>query len=441
MRLDGPPAPQASADPARWAVLVLVVVVFLNFIGRGLADSFTAFVLPLEEDFGWRRSDLTGVFASYMLVNGLFAPFAGLAFDRIGPRLVYCTGLLVLGLGAMLASQTQTLWHLYVSTGFLVGVGAAATGQACATALIARWYRSRLSTAIALVSAGAGAGMLVMVPLAQSLIEAVGWRGTWQWLGWLMLGLVPVCAALPWARMERPERAEPGRATPRTAATDPMRPSSPGGTAPRPTGPAAEGPGIREALRAPAFWRLVQTFFFTAFATYLVTPQVVAYLIETGLPPLLAASAYGLAGLLSTAGVVAAGWLSDRFGIRRVALVSLSLSGTGIFGLMLASWFPGLAAVALFVAAFGVAQGARGPIVLTLSNRIFAGPRVAAITGMVYTSLAFGAALGAWLGGLIRDLSDGYRLVFLLSMLLFGVVAEAYRPGSALIRQAESNRR
>jgi MFS family permease len=467
---DAPDAPDGrdAPDAARLAVLVLAVVVLLNFIGRGMADSFTAFVLPLEEHFGWRRSDLTGVFASYMLVNGLFAPFAGLAFDRFGPRLVYCSGLLVLGLGAILASRAESLWHLYLSTGLLVGIGAAATGQTCATALIARWYRARLSTAIALVSAGAGAGMLVMVPLAQSLIETVGWRSSWQSLGWLMLVLVPVCMALPWARLARPACPVPGQARADIGPLSSTASANPSGTArgaasgavhPERSGPevpsdpvsetrsqpgasvAPTGPGVADALRSPAFWRLVQTFFFTAFATYLVTPQVVAYLIETGLPPLVAASAYGFAGLLSTAGVVAAGWLSDRFGIRRVALVSLALSSTGIFGLMLASWFPGLAAVALFVACFGIAQGARGPIVLTLSNRIFAGPRVAAITGMVYTSLAFGASLGAWLGGLIRDLSDGYRLVFLLSMLLFAVVAEAYRPGSVLIRSAAASRR
>jgi len=412
-----------ATEPAKLALAVLGVAVLFNFVGRGLADSFTAFVLPLEQHFGWRRSEITGVFASYMLMNGLFAPFIGLIFDRFGPRVVYCLGLLALGLGALLASRAQALWHLYLSAGILVGIGVSATGQTCATALIARWYRARLATAIALVYAGAGLGMLVMVPLAQTLIEATDWRTTWQWLGVMALVLIPVCALLPWRRLARPaEGPEP----------DPSNRAGSTRAAGAASSPA--GPRVVEALRTPAFWRLVQTFFFTAFANYLLTPQIVAYLIETGLPPILAASAYGLTGLLSTVGVVAAGWLSDRYGIQRVALLSLGSSITGIFGLFLASWFPGLAALALFVACFGLAQGARGPIVSALCNRIFAGPSAASINGLVFASLALGASLGAWLGGVIIDWSDGYRMLFLLSMILFAVAAEAYRSGSVLIR-------
>jgi predicted MFS family arabinose efflux permease len=109
--------------------------------------------------------------------------------------------------------------------------------------------------------------------------------------------------------------------------------------------------------------------------------------------------------------------------------------------LLLATWWPGMTAVLLFVACFGIAQGARGPIVSTLCNRIFAGPSAAAINGLVFTSLAFGASLGAWLGGLIRDLADGYQPVFLLSMFMFALAAEAFRSRSTLIRIAASARR
>ena len=437
------PAPAAhdaaGAHTGRLAWAVLVIAVLLNFLGRGMADSFTAFVLPLEQHFGWRRSDITGVFASYMLVNGLFAPVAGLLFDRFGPRLVYCSGLVALGAGALLASRAESLGQLYLSAGLLVGIGACATGQTCATALIARWYRVRLATAIALVYAGAGAGMLVMVPLAQTLIEAAGWRMSWQWLGWFMLALCPLCAALPWGRLARPRDRAAGPSLARASGESVSRDGTHDPVMPHAS--ARDGPGVFDALRSPAFWRLVQVFFFTAFATYLVTPQVVAYLIEIGLPPLVAASSYGVAGLLSTVGVVAAGWLSDRFGVQLVALGSLGSSTLGMACLLLATWWPGMTAVLLFVACFGIAQGARGPIVSTLCNRIFAGPSAAAINGLVFTSLAFGASLGAWLGGLIRDLADGYQPVFLLSMFMFALAAEAFRSRSTLIRIAASARR
>ena len=44
--------------------------------------------------------------------------------------------------------------------------------------------------------------------------------------------------------------------------------------------------------------------------------------VHLALAPLLAASAYGFAGLLSTLGIVGSGWLSDRIGHRRTALLT-----------------------------------------------------------------------------------------------------------------------
>ena len=59
---------------------VLAACFILNMFGRGLADTYTVFLLPLEREFGWTRSELTGVYSIYLLVNGLSAPLVGLLF-------------------------------------------------------------------------------------------------------------------------------------------------------------------------------------------------------------------------------------------------------------------------------------------------------------------------------------------------------------------------
>ena len=68
------------------AIAVLVACYFLNMLGRGLADTYAVFLLPLERDLGWTRSELTSVYAIYLLVNGFTAPLVGMLFDRFGPR-------------------------------------------------------------------------------------------------------------------------------------------------------------------------------------------------------------------------------------------------------------------------------------------------------------------------------------------------------------------
>src|SRR3954465_4057310 len=83
------------------AVAVLATCFALNMFGRGLGDTYVVFVLPLEPEYGWTRSQLTSVYSIYLLMHGFTSPLVGLVFDRLGPRWVY-TG----GLG-------RTLWALF----------------------------------------------------------------------------------------------------------------------------------------------------------------------------------------------------------------------------------------------------------------------------------------------------------------------------------------
>jgi MFS family permease len=54
--------------------------------GRGLGDTYVVFVLPLEHEYGWTRSQLTSVYSIYLLMHGFTSPLVGLIFDRLGPR-------------------------------------------------------------------------------------------------------------------------------------------------------------------------------------------------------------------------------------------------------------------------------------------------------------------------------------------------------------------
>src|SRR5450432_463737 len=120
----------ASEDPAtrplkpeRVALNVLALCFALSVIGRGLGESFTVFLKPISEDFGWDRAQVVSVYSLTWLAGGLTAPLVGRLFDRSGPRLVYSLGLLLLGGSFLVASRAQALWQLQLSTGLCVGIG------------------------------------------------------------------------------------------------------------------------------------------------------------------------------------------------------------------------------------------------------------------------------------------------------------------------------
>lgn len=419
------------AHPAREATPTAITVVGLaflfNFLGRGVADAFAAFILPLETEFGWSRQSMTGVFATYMLMAGLAAPGAGMLFDRFGARLVYGGGLALLGGGAWLSAQITTLWQLYLSAGVMIGVGVAALGMVCAAALIGRWYTRNLATAIAVAYSGFGCGILITLPLVQVLIETLGWRAAYEAVGLAVLALLPLCLLLPWRRLEGRDRR-----------TDhPAAPSAEAGSNPS----ASIDWTLGGAMRSAPFWRLVQVFFFTSVAIYCVSPQIVAFLIESGFSPISAASAFGFAGLLSTGGMIVTGRLADRIGFDRAALLSFSLTATGVLGLLAISYAASFALLVGYVLFFGIAQGSRGPIVSTMTNRIFRGRSAATIYGTIYCSMAVGGAAGSLLGGILHDAWHSYRPVFLLSLVAIALAAEPFRPGALLSRALPAGRR
>jgi len=189
---------------------------------------------------------------------------------------------------------------------------------------------------------------------------------------------------------------------------------------------------LSSAMRSVAYWRLVQVFFFTSVGIYCVSPQIVAFLTESGFTPIAAASAFGFAGLLSTGGMIVTGWLADRLGFARAALLSFGLTSAGILGLLAISYQATLAALVGYVLFFGIAQGARGPIVSTMSNRIFAGRSAGTIYGTIYAAMSVGGACGSLAGGVLHDATGGYRAVFLMSLAAIALAAEPFRPGGTL---------
>src|SRR5271163_4502199 len=85
------------AKPARTALGVLALCFALSVIGRGLGESFTVFLKPISEDFGWDRAEIVSVYSLAALAGGLVAPLVGRLFDHSGPRTVYSVGLILLG--------------------------------------------------------------------------------------------------------------------------------------------------------------------------------------------------------------------------------------------------------------------------------------------------------------------------------------------------------
>lgn len=378
----------------RTGFAVLAVCFVLSVLGRGLGESFSVFLLPISQSFGWDRAEVVSIYSLTALCGGLAAPLVGRVFDRSGPRTVYALGLALTGGAFLAASYAERLWQLQLSIGLCVGLGVACLGNVPNSILLGRWFGPRLPTAMAVVYSAMGVGVLIMLPLAQLLIDRFGWRGAYQCFGAVILaGLIPLLL-LPWRRFAKGSDA-----------VRVMRPNS-----------VDEGWTLLSAMRHHAFWALFSTFFFTAIGMFAISPQVVAYLIDAGFPPLLAATAWGFSGVVLLFGMLGVSWLDGVIGRRPSVLLSYTLSIVGILLLWALKWYPNIWLLGGFVICFGSMIGSRGPLLSATAMQIFRGERIGTIYGTITIGSGLGAAFGSWCGGLIHDLTNSYDLVIVFAL-------------------------
>src|SRR3954453_9278573 len=388
------PEPSDQTTP-RIAFIVLSLCFLLMALARGASETFTVFLLPISNTFGWDRAQTVSVYSIGALCVGLAGPFVGRLFDHSGPRAVYAIGLLLLGAGFSAAAFAQTLWQLQLSIGLAAGLGSACLGQGTGPLLVSRWFGPRLPTALAVVASSAGAGVLLLVPLAQILVDHAGWRGAYHILGGAMLaGTVPLLL-LPWRRITAGTR-HAARSVQTHVPEDTWT--------------------LGSAMRHHAFWSLFCIFFFTGTGMFSISVQVVTYLVEVGFPPLQAATAWGFSGILLLIGMMTVSWLDGLLGRRRAILLAYSLTVIGILMLWSLGRHPNIWLLAGFLVCFGSTMGSRGPLVAASAMSIFRGKRVGTIMGTTTSGQGIGSALGSWAGGLLHDWSQSYDLVFAFAL-------------------------
>ncbi len=396
---DAGAAGQNASEASRAFLVALLVLTFLmNTVGRGITETFAVFLLPVERGLGATRAEMAAAYSLFAMAYGFSAPFTGQLIDRLGARVTYGFGLAVLGIGYFMAGFATSVWHYYLCVGLLGGLGSAALGMVIASSLLSRWFTTRIGSIMSLPYAAVGAGMLLLPPLTQLLLDRYGWRSTHHLLGAGVLLFIPLIMVLPLGRITQ---------------------GSPEWQVKRQQ--AAQLPKgiwrVSTAVRTSAFWGLASAYFWTSVAAYSVLPHSVAYLVEQGFDPLVAASAFGFTGALSVVGIITIGWLSDRIGRKQAVSLSYVLSMLGTSSLILVAVFPSLLLVYGFVLFFGLMQGARGPIILAFITVLFPGGGVGAIFGTMSLAMGVGAGLGSFTSGWLHELTGAYYASFLIGVM------------------------
>lgn len=345
--------PRRAALYRGWFVVAGAFLVMM--VGYGAIYSYAAFADEIGATFGAERASVAVVYAlsggACFFVSALTGPLA----DRIGARVMAALGMLLVGLGLMVAAAANSLIEVYAGYGLLIGLG---VGFAYVPALAAvqRWFDVHRGLASGIAVSGIGIGTALVPPAAEMLAAIGDWR-----TAFVICGAASAIVGLAGALLLLPPPGFQQEGTPPDGA--------------RPTPP-----------------RLVlgRDFAFAYAGTLLVSlPAVLphAMLVATardmGLGRHDALALLGLIGLGTIAGRFLLAALADALGRRGVFLACCAGMSAAMLPWALAETEAGLQAFAL---GFGALQGGFVALLPAFTADSFGARSVGGVLGVLYTS-------------------------------------------------------
>lgn len=370
----------------RW--VIAIAGVFFQ-IALGAVYAWSVFRVPLAKQFGWSISEVTLTFTISIFVLGIAAFFGGLWLNRKGPRIVALTGGVLYGLGVFLASFSHNLWWLYLSYGFIGGIGLG-LGYIVPVAVLVKWFPDRRGLITGIAVGGFGAGALITAPVATRLIQSVGVLSTFAYLG---IGYL-IVTVIAGAFMQNPP--------------DGWKPEGWSPTATETAQRAGHDFKLGEALRTWQWYALWLLLFLNTCAGISVISQEAPIFQElTRVTAVVAGGMVGVASLGNAVGRVFWAWASDLI-TRRATFFVMFLVQVLLF------WFlPNVASASLMtIVTFVVLMCYGGGFgTMPAFTADYFGPKnVGPIYGLMLTAWGFASAFGPLFIAHMRETTGSYSV-------------------------------
>jgi FSR family fosmidomycin resistance protein-like MFS transporter len=351
---------------------VLLGTITAAHFSHHVANSLLNPLLPLIRNaFALSYAESGFAVSAFSIAAGLANAPWGVLADRVGSRVVIVGGLFLMGAASVALATAGAYWQLLVLLVVLGIVSGSYHGPAAA--LIARSFSPRVrGTAMGIHITGGHLSFFAAPALAGVLATATGtWRTPYVWFA----AAPVVFGALLWFVAPRVhERAAPSGD--RFAAVREIRQVF------RDVGPVVS-------------LSIAFQFGIAALLAFLAL-----YLVDArGLSPALAAVFFGVPQLVGVIGAPLGGFLSDRFGRRRVMLAGLALMGPAVY---LVTVVPNDGLVVALVI-FGLLWSMRSTVTETLVMDSAPPGRRATVLGGYYLLNAHVGGIGAPLFGFLAQ--------------------------------------
>jgi sugar phosphate permease len=374
-----------------WVVVAVTAIVVL--ITAGVRSAPGAFLLTMTTEPGWSTASVSFAAAAGLIVFGFAGPLSGWLMGRIGVRNVVLLSLVMTGSALLATSLAREIWQLTLLFGLVSGLGTGLVASVLGPTVATRWFIKDRGLVVGIFGASNSAGQLVFFPFLTALSVAVGWR-----VGAVVLGVISLALILPvliWLRNDPADVGERPRGATEGAISH-VKPPDHG--------------VMRGAIRTSDFWFLAGTFFICgATSNGLVGQHFIPHAVDHGFTAVAASGALAVMGVFNFIGTIASGWLTDRYDPRRLLLIYYGFRGVSLLFL---PFVHDTMSIAAFAILFGLDYIATVPPTVALVADRFGQHNVGIVYGWVFASHMVGAAIAAWVAGLVRENVGDYAAAF-----------------------------
>ena len=383
---------------------VMLGVGGLTFFATGPAQShiFSVYISPISHDLGISRTSISSAYAIATLAAALGLPYIGRLIDRFGVRRVVLSVAILFGFANIAFGHVTGLLTLALAFAALRFLGQGSLALS-ANYLVSQWFSQKRGIALSLTALGFSVSMALHPPLAQWLIDQVGWRASWFWLGimtWLLL--VPMIAILIQNRPEDLGLVPDGEAPPGKGSNlrrDDMN----------------VGLSLRAAIRTPTFWIIaIGLSSLSMLVTGMFFHQVSVFSLQ-GLSAQTATRAFSISAVVMVISMPVFGYLLDRLPPRRMFASALLIMSASLLALAKVTDVP---TMILFSVVFGLANAGLQSHYTFMWPRYFGRRHLGSIQGAAQTIGIIGASIGPLPMGIAFDLYGSYTGVLYLLALL-----------------------
>src|SRR5712691_1716960 len=385
-----------------YAWIVLIVMFTATLAGVGVRAAPGVMIVPLQRAFGWDVGTISAAISINIILMGATGPFLTGVMEVFGLKRTVLLCMMMLAAGTGLSLWMTEPWQLFLTWGFMVGIGSGAGAVGITAAVANRWFAERNGLAMGLLFSAAAAGQLVFLPVLAFLAEGYGWQGVALPVTLAIAVMVPVVALL---LPESPAHIGIGP----YGSTVVLRPP-----------PLAGNPfsialtALFRAAHSADFWLLTLSFAVCGFSTNgLINTHLIAYCSDRGISEVNGAWVLVAVGVFSLIGSAASGWLCDRYNPRVLLFWYYSLRGLSLILVPFTQF--DVVSLSLFSVFYGLDWVATGPATFALTNEVFGRKDTPVVISWIFAGHQLGGALAAFGAGAVRSATGDYFLAFVTS--------------------------